>query len=68
MQSANFERIPHKFAKSTYICGIQNNYLYSLVSEPAKKLLCWQNLPYTFLYAEPAEVLWVQSTYILEDV
>ena len=37
------------FEESAYICGIRNNYLYSLVAESATKSMCRQNLRYSYL-------------------
>ena len=58
------KRNPHKFllnpftfAESAYICGIRNNYLYSLVANFSSKSMCRQNLRYRYLYAESTEIL-----------
>ena len=59
---------PLTFTEFAHICGIRNNYLYSLVAESATKLICRQNLHYRYLYAEFTQILLVESTYILEHV
>ena len=53
---------PLIFAKSAHICGIRNNYPYSVVAESATKLMSRQNLRYRYLYAESTEILFVEST------
>ena len=70
-----FLRIPLTFAGSHYImripltfCGIQNNLLYLLVAESATKQMCRQNLRYRQMYAEFAENLFVEFSYILEPI
>ena len=39
-------RNPYILTKSAYVCGIRNNYFYSLFKESATKLMCRQILPY----------------------
>ena len=43
-------------------------YLYSLVAESATKSMYWQNLRYSYLYSKYTEIMYVESTYILEHV
>ena len=56
------------FTESTYKCGIQNNQLYLLVAEFATKQICRQNLLHSYMYAESTEMLFVESTYMLEHI
>ena len=74
--------VTNKNAESTYnlrnpltvcgihlqFCGIQSNSLYLLVAESATKQVCRQNLSYRYMYAESTEILFVESTYILEYI
>ena len=50
-------RSPTTFAELTYICGIRNNYLCSLVVESATKSTSRQSLRYSYLYAESTKLL-----------
>ena len=42
-------RNPLAFAESTYICGIRDNYSYSLVAKSAAKSICRRNLLCSYL-------------------
>ena len=68
-------RNPLTFADSAYkFCGFHlqlrnpEQLAIFFVAESATKQMCRQNLRYSYMYAESAEILFVESTYILEHI